>query len=535
MKRLFFFLLFIILTLAIPLSKSYAQYTSSLPSSYLTPNVDSDVPQNMNTLVQSLSINILSTLVCYTAGVDPQSQNHQCLGWNSKNGKIGFVDSHGGALGMLSGMIVAAYRLPLHTGDYLRYMANNFHNNGIVPRAYAQGVGFQGLNPLITVLVAFRNLAYLFVVIIFIIVGIAIMLRVKIDPRTVMTVQNTIPKMIIGLLLVTLSFAIVGVLIDLTYVFTFLLLNIIGGAFNDTSIGQTLWQSASPYDATWTAFNNLNCTNPGGLGQATGCSTGFAGPIWDVAGMISHLINTAINSSAVGTIINIVANAVLIVPFIISVLVNILGGTFNWNANTFTGGTDFLVHLIVWIAIYIGIIIALFRFWLSLVTAYITILFAVILGPLRILGGILPGSPGGGFGGWFRDIIGNLLIFPVCLSFILLVGELAKILNSGPAGTASTAANAQNPSFMLPMVPGVNIGSMIAIVAIMAILPKLPATILETFKSKDIFGAGFGQVLGGGVKVLQRTAGTGVAMIAPTPTPGRAGGVSAGLRHILGG
>jgi hypothetical protein len=59
-----------------------------------------------------------------------------------------------------------------------------------------------------------RNISYIFFVIIFIIVGFLIMFRKKISPELVITVGNSLPKLIAGLILVTFSFAIAGLFLD---------------------------------------------------------------------------------------------------------------------------------------------------------------------------------------------------------------------------------------------------------------------------------------------------------------------------------
>ena len=61
---------------------------------------------------------------------------------------------------------------------------------------------------------AFRNFAYVLITLLFIIMGLMIMFRVKIDPRTVVSFQSALPKIIMALILVTFSYAIVGLLID---------------------------------------------------------------------------------------------------------------------------------------------------------------------------------------------------------------------------------------------------------------------------------------------------------------------------------
>ena len=60
-----------------------------------------------------------------------------------------------------------------------------------------------------------RNVAYIFFVIVFIVGGFMIMFRHKLGGQTMVTLYNTLPNIIVGLVLVTFSFAIVGFMIDI--------------------------------------------------------------------------------------------------------------------------------------------------------------------------------------------------------------------------------------------------------------------------------------------------------------------------------
>src|SRR3989344_5325325 len=197
-------------------------------SAAVAANTNPDVPNNLHNWTQNVMIEVMSALTCQLAGVDPINPKQSCLGADQATGKIGFLPSpqEGGAIGFMGNMISVLYTPPLHTADYFQDLASNF---GLSKHAYAQttGTGFKSLTPLIGIWSAFRNIVYLFLVIIFVIIGLAIMLRVKIDPRTVMTIQNQIPKIIIGILAVTFSFAIAGFLIDMMYVSIHLTGNII--------------------------------------------------------------------------------------------------------------------------------------------------------------------------------------------------------------------------------------------------------------------------------------------------------------------
>jgi hypothetical protein len=59
-----------------------------------------------------------------------------------------------------------------------------------------------------------RNICYVFFVIIFIIVGFLIMFRKRLDSDIVITLGNALPNLILGVILVTFSFAIVGIILD---------------------------------------------------------------------------------------------------------------------------------------------------------------------------------------------------------------------------------------------------------------------------------------------------------------------------------
>src|SRR6185312_303281 len=93
-----------------------------------------------------------------------------------------------GLIGTFASLTGALYTPPIHTSDYTSDLASHF---GLTQKAYAQGnntqgIGFTSLNPLETIWKIFRNISYLFFVIIFVLVGFGVMFRFNIDPRTVM-------------------------------------------------------------------------------------------------------------------------------------------------------------------------------------------------------------------------------------------------------------------------------------------------------------------------------------------------------------
>jgi len=99
------------------------------------------------------------------------------------------------------------------------YFADLLDNIGIpsVSRAYAQGTGYSAMSTFLPFWKVFRNLAYSLYIIMFVVVGIMIMLRTKVNAQTIITIQTALPNLLITLLLITFSYAIVGFMIDLMY------------------------------------------------------------------------------------------------------------------------------------------------------------------------------------------------------------------------------------------------------------------------------------------------------------------------------
>jgi hypothetical protein len=130
-----------------------------------------------------------------------------------------------GLISVVNSGIVAMYDPPASS---VTYVADVLQNAKIMPQAQAQGLGFAALDPILETWKNFRNVAYLFFVVIFLIIGFMIMFRAKIGQAAI-TVQQAIPSIIVAMLAVTFSYAIAGFLIDLMYLLMYMLTTLIGG------------------------------------------------------------------------------------------------------------------------------------------------------------------------------------------------------------------------------------------------------------------------------------------------------------------
>lgn len=137
-----------------------------------------------------------------------------------------------GALPVIGTAIAGFYGVQPASG--VVYLADIGEKLGIVKPAYAQGRGFNELTRggIIHLWRGMRNVAYALFILLFVILAFAIMLRIRLSPQTVITIQSAIPRIIVSLILVTFSFAIAGFLLDLMFVATTLfntVLRTVGG------------------------------------------------------------------------------------------------------------------------------------------------------------------------------------------------------------------------------------------------------------------------------------------------------------------
>ncbi len=463
---------------------------------------DSNVPQNFHTYSQNVFIEILTSISCILTGYDPLTASGKCLGINPVTHKIGYVDGgQGGAIGIVGNMIGMTFNIPVSSGTYMKDLAAHFgitktglaapidvggnkvDNDG----TFASGYGYAGLKPLIGLWRLFRNIVYLLFVLIFIVIGVGIMLRVNVDARSVMSIQNQLPKIIIGILLITFSYAIAGFIVDMMYVSMYLVYYLFYSYTLQTpgldiaGLNPSHLQGANPLSAV------------GGIGGVGGIAGGVAGPFGD---LISSMLDNnfgSILAAIVGGLIGGAAGS--IIPFAGTVvgagIGAAVGGLVGGKLLGLVGG------LLAYIIIFIAVFWALLRLWFLLLRSYIFFLIDVVLAPFWIGLGLLPKGGTAGFGSWMRDIIANLAVFPATL-FILL---LAKVF------TTNFAAKSDSQTFVPPLIGNLNdISSFSSIIGlgILLLLPGVVTMVRETLKAPGFKytqqiaqGLGQGQKMGG--------------------------------------
>ncbi len=500
------FLLAFTTTVCFPLQKTYAQSAPQSQSQqtlneFRIPDTDSTVPKNTHAYTQILLIDILSAITCQLTGIDPVMPSQPCIGFNPLTGKFGAAQQRiedkpqlGGALGVLAQQIGVLYQKPASSKTYFDYLSANF---GIVKPAYAQqtncnslnnsafGYGYCGLNPIFEIWKLARDFAYALLVIAFVVLALGIMLRFKIDARTVMTLQNQIPRVIIAIILITFSYAIAGVMVDLMWTVTYM--------------GMDAITSAS------SAKVCLNGTNPpiSNAAQQYLLET----PLRYVDSIFADDCNSLLGSKGLIMLANDTGGA--IGNIITDLIFNAFGSNFNAASSDcsftnigdcFKKGIALIISLIIKLIVVITLIITLIRLWFNLLKTVVLFIVYALEGPIYIVFGLLPGRPLG-FEKWLRLIFAHLVPFPL----VAWALTFARVLS------ASYSVSIPNPNtvFVPPLIgnPNMNNFGILLAFGLILITPGIPDTIKERLKvpGGKMGGMIRGGLAGGGAVVAAST------------------------------
>ena len=348
------------------------------------------------------------------------------------------------AVGNINSTIASLYQNP--PADLAYWVRDTATTLGFAPRqAMAQGVGFNGLTPLLPIWKAFRNMAYVLLALAMIIIGFMVMLRQKIDPKTVVTVQNALPRIVIALILITFSYAIAGFLIDIMYlVIAFVNVVVSSGLVNRPQASPINLTSGGFGDLIHAVFDPVQYFNP-------------ASRIWDdvTAGGGANLFNDIKD----GLIFNLIG----------------IGPLF-----------QFILGL--------AYLFALARILFLLLGAYTQILLSVLTGPLQILTDVFPGA--NGFTNWIKNIVSNLAMFPITIFLLLLGTRISQNLGGGTLWIPP----------LLPQLGGASaeIAKVLISLGIVLMIPSICHSAKEAFKSQPVasFGVNVGGAMNTGMQLL---------------------------------
>jgi preprotein translocase subunit SecG len=484
-------------------------------------------PKLKNTKEGQITIVLYRTMLCGLIG-------EACTD-NPKDGDKNFNHS---VFGFITNLIVLPYANPPASGIYWAY--SGLQNAGFVPKTYAaEGIGFAAIKPFMSIWKVFRDISYMLLVLVLIAIGFMIMFRTKINPQTVISVENSLPKIVVALLLITFSFPIAGFLIDLMYVVIALAISILAQANSSLNVGQLQkdYLAASP----GTLLNKLFFLDDKWIKNSPELKlfTEVFKPFGLATGLINFLVKT----------FNIGNNLLVIFPDAIRGLLDLVALVFSgWtavkSANVVENFAKFLnswggqlatigaqignISKLVWIIavffalffiiplalpLLIGLLVALtlvflfFRIFFILLTSYIKIFLYILLSPLILILEAIPGKSA--FSSWFKNLLGELATFPLVVIVILLGNLIITTANVFPWPAVGV-----NQVWTPPFLYNINQQAWQFLIGygIVLILPDLIKLFKESIGAKGMgveiglgtFFGGFGAAWGGGMGALQQ-------------------------------
>lgn len=459
-----------------------------------------------------LSIILYKSLMCNMIG-EACSDNPQDADANYKKSVFGFI----------GGLLAYPYANPPASGVYWAY--SSLSNAGFIPKSYAaEGVGFAAISPYVNIWKIFRDVSYMLLVMVLIGIGFMIMFRMKMNAQTVVSVENSLPKIVVSLILITFSFAIAGFMIDLMYVIVGLVVSVLsnnpaGGTFYDANVFKNDFMGAKAGDL-WGHIR---------VGLSPNQSIGyFIGE--SMLQIMPTEINIALRSTA-GFIAVILSSG--IVNFIAGLFagmlnaIDVLGNSLGNLLQPFLGIPialvlyPFIFILVAFhafpaifsVLILFSIAFLFLRIILLLFSSYLKLVITIILAPFLLLFEAVPGR--NAFKFWIMNLIGNLIAFPITIGILIL----GYIIVNDPNTPSLTAR--------LPYLYGLDNNSFRVLVGmgLIFLIPDLIKVFKELLGIKDLpISIGLGTFFGG---VSAGTAGA-------TSLLGQFGSISLGLSAITG-
>lgn len=355
---------------------------------------------------------------------------------------IGAYDEEGKPIALGGANILGIYiakafeHQPISSKEYIAYVSKKMP---FIQSIYAvdsfnnpdDGTDF--LSPFIDFWQASRNMAYVFFIIIFTVLGFMIMFRSKLNPQTSVTIQLALPKIVISLILVTFSYAISGLIVDI--------------AFLGNGLVNQYLRSASTSGLIKASQVDL-------LGFITG--EGAWSGVNILSFMGNFLDNLQLAAEGVGT-----SNADLTVIFNVILAFTLLG--------------------------------TMIKIFFAIFTKYVTIILSSIFSPFVFLFGAIPGKTDP-TAGYLRSMISAALTFPatyllfILSSHIVNVSSTLNLRNMPPLNTITQDAGGAATNTALGSFNG-GLALFVAL-GVLMIIPSIPQAIDKALGTGPGVGAG---------------------------------------------
>lgn len=414
------------------------------------------------------------------------------------------VNTSNGVLGISLSMIGEVISTPpIHSSLFL---ANLGEQIGI-KSAHAQvgGSGSGVLAPIFKLWEVSRNISYLVMILIFIIVGFMVMFRQKLNPQTVVSVQLALPGLVIGLVMITFSYFLAALISDMAFVGT----NVVGyyfslaqgpstppaGIIDNTNTERNVLSIFSKY----TNFMDKDTLN-NVYQQIKPFLDNPAIPDFDIKNK-DHWANPQFDGKSATELMS-----KFILFQVLSPLSQALGGlgtTINVLATLGSGDSNIGTALSL-VATFV-LIYSMFKLLLRLIQNLLSIIFLTIAAPFYFLATSLPGKQSL-LPNWFFNMLCNVLAFPAVFGVFYFVAFMLGPTNPNNELFQITTGAGITGTSTFPLLGGLTndfLNRLLAFGALVA-LPSIPDIICRAVGKPGQLGALAAGAVGGAMAAGQR-------------------------------
>lgn len=396
--------------------------------------------------------------------------------------------------------------------------------------AQVAGSGSGVLAPIFKLWEVSRNISYLAMILIFVIVGLMVMFRQKLNPQTVVTIQMALPGLVIGLVMITFSYFLASLISDMAFVGT----NLVGYYFSlAQDPGKTpagLVQPNGQEDNVLTIFSRftgiLNFWNikgaldsifpylvkpdkPGIVLIPQAPATSFTSPTGILGGIAQNLLSSGVQIVDLDP-----AHALSILATMLAVqLVLPFGGMFGGGGQAIAAAIPALIssfdskiliaYSFSWIAMII-LIYSMLKLLLKLINNFLSIIFLTIAAPFIFLAASIPGRQKL-VTDWAENMLCNVLAFPAVFAVFYFAAYILGPENKDPLFAISNSVSVSNGA-TFPLLGGFKLDLLKTLLAYGALLstPSIPDIICKEVgkpsQSGGLLAGAIGGAIAGGQK-----------------------------------
>ena len=404
--------------------------------------------------------------------------------------------------------------------------------------AQVGGSGSGVLTPVFKLWEVSRNISYLVMILIFVLVGLMVMFRQKLNPQTVVSIQMALPGLVIGLIMITFSYFLASLIADVAFIGT----NVVGyyfslaqGSSTPTQLPLTTtthWMAPVPGSRVIPTFGATE-TREANVLTIFGRFTSIL-PSDQIKGAIdsiwvylddpdkSVLNPTNIQLDAAEALLNVSRFTIYqffaplntLVPgwgAITAALIGIGVGSLS-PTGTISFGLGFVATLI--------LIYSMFRLLYKLLQNFLAIIFLTIASPFYFLAASLPGRQSLGTT-WMFNMLCNVLAFPAVFGVFYFAAFMLGTSNPEPLFQTSAGGDVIGSS-TFPLLGGLThdfLNRLLAFGALVA-TPSIPDIICRAVGKPGQLGGLAAGAIGGAISQGQRYSGqtsSGFANLAGSP------------------